>query len=917
MKIFTRTDARTTGSTATYAYDNLNRNTAVSYSDGSHIDRVYDSAANGHGRIYYSVYYPTSGAYSLTAVDSYDVLGRPLYQRQHFYSNGSWGTAFVTQRDYDLAGHVKSQTYPSGKVVNYGYDLAGRANSFTGNLGDGVTRTYAGSISYDEWNGLSREQFGTDLSLYHKEHRNIRGQLYDMRLSTVNDDLNWNRGAVVNYYNFQNFGFGTSGTDNNGNLLVQQTYVPVDDAISSYSFMQQNYGYDSLNRLTSVGEFQNGATQTGAQNYSYDRYGNRTISSWSGAGISGQYFALDPNNTNRLTVPSGQYGTMQYDQNGNLTYDNYSGNGNRAFDAENRMVTATNSGGQTSTYTYDSDNHRVRRNSFNQEVWQVYGIGGELVAEYAANTSPASPQREFGYRNGQLLISASGSSCGVGYQGMKTWGAINSPIYHQTGHQEGSDWVGTAGTDSAGVMSYGPYDNTFGQGHHTAKFLLQVNSIAGSDVVATLDVVTNLGGTVLAQRQVKRNEFTAANQWQWFTLEFDNPCFGQVEARINWGGAVSLRLNQVTITGVNSTGSTIEWIVTDQLGTPRMIADKTGNLTGISRHDYLPFGEELYAGSGGRTAGQGYGDDNVRQQFTGYERDNETGLDFAQARYYSSPQGRFTSVDPLPASSSVSNPQSFNRYSYVYNNPMNATDPSGMHRLDAFDQLAEGPYLRMLEDMEERFQEQQREQQQQAQQPAGPPQPQQQPQQQPTQGQRIDEAMGHEPPPPILTATVTASPEDFDVNLPLEGGRQGYFTGFDSVLTITVYSMGKPVASVTGTESVIPTKLCGDQQLKQNTRPVTVNPSFDLVGVGLFSQTPVTDRSLVRRIFQENAFKACTQITEQRMTINVPGVGPATVNFERTFTNVDANGNLSPFRRSPNGVLINYSISTSKPTVTH
>ncbi|MBK9708416.1 MAG: hypothetical protein IPO77_15860 [Acidobacteria bacterium] len=37
----------------------------------------------------------------------------------------------------------------------------------------------------------------------------------------------------------------------------------------------------------------------------------------------------------------------------------------------------------------------------------------------------------------------------------------------------------------------------------------------------------------------------------------------------------------------------------------------------------------------------------VRQRFDGYERDNETGLDFAQARYYNSMAGRFTSVDPL------------------------------------------------------------------------------------------------------------------------------------------------------------------------------------------------------------------------------------------------------------------------------
>jgi RHS repeat-associated protein len=102
----------------------------------------------------------------------------------------------------------------------------------------------------------------------------------------------------------------------------------------------------------------------------------------------------------------------------------------------------------------------------------------------------------------------------------------------------------------------------------------------------------------------------------------------------------------------------------------------------VKRHDYLPFGEEIggpqVALIGGRTTGQGYIGDNTRQRFTGYEADGETGLNFARARYQSNLQGRFISVDPLGRSASVLNPQSFNRYSYVNNNPSNFTDPSGM-----------------------------------------------------------------------------------------------------------------------------------------------------------------------------------------------------------------------------------------------
>lgn len=60
--------------------------------------------------------------------------------------------------------------------------------------------------------------------------------------------------------------------------------------------------------------------------------------------------------------------------------------------------------------------------------------------------------------------------------------------------------------------------------------------------------------------------------------------------------------------------------------------------------------------------------DTIQKNYTGYEKDSESGLEFAQARYYNPTHGRFTSVDPLTASATIRNPQTFNRYSYVQNN---------------------------------------------------------------------------------------------------------------------------------------------------------------------------------------------------------------------------------------------------------
>ncbi|HEU4875904.1 MAG TPA: RHS repeat-associated core domain-containing protein, partial [Pyrinomonadaceae bacterium] len=151
----------------------------------------------------------------------------------------------------------------------------------------------------------------------------------------------------------------------------------------------------------------------------------------------------------------------------------------------------------------------------------------------------------------------------------------------------------------------------------------------------------------------------------------------------------------ITQSGASSP-TNVKWLLTDHLGTPRMIVAQTGALANIKRHDYLPFGEELFAPAGGRTSGWGYSSGNgIRQQFTQKERDSETGLDYFLARYYSSTQGRFTSPDEFTGGpdelyyfvedasanptfyADLRKPQSLNKYQYAYNNPLRWIDPDG------------------------------------------------------------------------------------------------------------------------------------------------------------------------------------------------------------------------------------------------
>jgi len=129
----------------------------------------------------------------------------------------------------------------------------------------------------------------------------------------------------------------------------------------------------------------------------------------------------------------------------------------------------------------------------------------------------------------------------------------------------------------------------------------------------------------------------------------------------------------------------------DHLGSPRIITNESGGIlrdnhgVEVGRHHYMPFGEELplidQASSNTR-------------QFTGHERDAESGLDYMLARYHSSSLGRFMAVDP-DNDTTLEDPQSWNRYAYVRNNPISFLDPSGRDRMPAHDASMEASLRRL------------------------------------------------------------------------------------------------------------------------------------------------------------------------------------------------------------------------------
>ena len=265
-----KTDGRSI--TTNYVYDGLNRVTGVSYQNDPNstaaVTYNYDSTSisNGKGRLA-----SVSSSLSTYSYSGYDATGKVTGGSQTLGSQ-----TYTMTYGYNLAGQLKSITYPSLRTVNYGYDNAGRLNSFNGNLGDNTQRNYATGITYDAASRVTQEQFGTTVPIYNKLFYNSRGQLSEIREGLTPNNTTWERGAIINHYSDNCWGMCAEGSpgngvmpDNNGNLKQQDHWIQDSSGQVSAIFVQR-FEYDTRNRLRRAYDGTNWQQQ-----YSYDRWGNR------------------------------------------------------------------------------------------------------------------------------------------------------------------------------------------------------------------------------------------------------------------------------------------------------------------------------------------------------------------------------------------------------------------------------------------------------------------------------------------------------------------------------------------------------------------------------------------------------------------------------------------------------------------
>jgi YD repeat-containing protein len=255
-----------------YVYDNLNRVTSRSYSDGTTpaVSYYYDNLTNAKGNLI-----KVSSTVSTTEYTEFDILGRVKKNKQT-----TDGTIYPEMEyTYNLSGALIEQKYPSGRVIknvlDTDGDLALVQSKKNANYG---YWTYANSFTYTAAGAVSSMQLGN--GRWESTQFNNRLQPTQIALGTLQNGTDKLK---------LNFTYNTTGNaDNNGNVLSQTITVPseIRGSMTYNAFTAtQTYTYDSLNRIKDAIEMIS-TTQQWKQTFSYDRFGNRSFNE---SGTSGDY----------------------------------------------------------------------------------------------------------------------------------------------------------------------------------------------------------------------------------------------------------------------------------------------------------------------------------------------------------------------------------------------------------------------------------------------------------------------------------------------------------------------------------------------------------------------------------------------------------------------------------------------------
>jgi RHS repeat-associated protein len=568
---------------------------------------------------------------------SYDALDDLTQVTQQV---GTTGTTQTRTFSYDGLKRLTSAFNPESGTITYGYDNNSNLLTKTDSRVPAVTTTY----SYDALNRVN--------SRTHSDGTPAVAYKYDAQSLPANYPPSFNRGSSTGRLVAVNYG-GTSAGNYNG--------------------------YDLLGRVTSSDQ------QTDSQNYGFS-YGYNLA----GAMTSETY-------------PSGRQITTAYDAAGRISTIN----GQKTGESNKTYASQFSYAAHGAAKSLQLGNSKWEHTNFNSRL-QPSQIG---LGTSATNSSIL--QLDYGYgatnaNNGNVLtqtitIGATIISQNYGYDALNRLSSAS----------EGPAWSQTYDCDRFGnravrIGSYIPQPQLTPQSSSPTDFSafnqsnnrIQLSGF-GYDTAGNLTAdPTTAANAMVYDAENRQVSYTKAGVTTTYSYDGDGRRVKKVDSTgtiifvYNVGGQLIAEYHNDPVPPPAGGGGT-SYLTSDHLGSTRVVTKSDGTVK--ARYDYLPFGEELGATIGQRTTGMGYSlPDSTKQKFTQKERDNESGLDYFLARYYSSAQGRFTSPDEFAGGpddvfilgsghpqkqalyyADITNPQSLNKYQYSFNNPLRYVDPDG------------------------------------------------------------------------------------------------------------------------------------------------------------------------------------------------------------------------------------------------
>ena len=651
----------------TTGYDALGRPTKITLQDGSVLNASYsnntvtatDPAGNTRqstldslGRLTQIIEDPGSSPHlNYSTSYSYDALG----DLTHVTQNGSQQRTLA----YDAMSRLTSETNPETGTITYKYDSDSNCASLNSSSGDLISRTDARNIrtclQYDVLHRLTQKNYsdGTTPTAYY---------FYDL----VNP---WG----TNYpYNYLGRLSETETTDSSGHMLTSGYfhYDPMGRALvhaectptncpSPYPGFHTSFSYDLAGDLLSYATAENGITFS----YQYDAAGRPTTatSSLVDSQHPGTLATVDssvgyypPGALRKMTLGNNLTQTAAFNNalqpcrvnvnssgtalgacadatpSGNVQDFSYGFNAGSTDNGNAVSWTAIGQQAFNRAFTYDSLN---RLATLNQSSGAATGCSATFNLSWTYDS--------WGNRTDQTVNSG---TCNAFHAGVNTNNQLSGSPYQY---------------DAAGNMT--------NDGNHTYFYdaeerLVQVDGSSG--------YCTNGSGTpatacysydALGQRTQK----TVGSAITQYVRDLGGQVILETDGNGN-GNPTADYIYMVGNLAAEYKNSTTYFAHSDHLGSTRLLTAVDQSIA--QNLDYLPFGELNSSDSGITT-----------HKFTGDERDSETNLDHTQFRQYSSQLGRWMHPDPVGlAAVDPSNPQSWNRYAYVLNNPMNFSDPLGL-----------------------------------------------------------------------------------------------------------------------------------------------------------------------------------------------------------------------------------------------